>query len=584
MELFKQKKEKLLEKAKRLKAFAEEFKDENITATLEEFIKEIQKDLTFNILCLGDFSSGKTTFINNFFIGKEVLPTKVTPTTAKLTILKYGDEFKIRVHYKNGSFRDLKGEEVKEELNNILTKDGKEVDKVDKVEVFINSEILKGGIEVVDSPGLNDPEIERMKVTLKYIDQADSVLYLLTAQQAWKGSEKEFLEEKIFRKEDLDKIFFLLNFWDVIGEEERGELLEHVKEQMKKSLKKVEAELNVKIEFPPLIPISAKTGENFDLLREKLWTYLDEKKEKDGIFKQKQKKLEIIKDKLKQFLNYKLELYTKENKELEENLSKIKEELESLKQEIERFHEEIKEKVEEVLDEFFREMEDIIEEVKESCTQRIVKRASKIKDIEKLNQILTKTWTIELFKKKRNFERLCDSYYKKVREIVESEKAKLDLDKMFLKKEFVNAKDLKSLPHTIEEDDSGFLTDILITGGSVGISIALAAINPFLGLIGLVGIGAGLVYKNKEEKEKISQIIYNIEEILEEFVTERINKLNEKREDVLNCIIEHIRSELVEAYKEKQKLYEKILHDKKIKEDTKEINFLRQKLEELEKI
>jgi len=51
------------------------------------------EQLNFNVLCLGDFSSGKSTFINNFFLENKVtLPVRATTTTAKLTVIKYGKE------------------------------------------------------------------------------------------------------------------------------------------------------------------------------------------------------------------------------------------------------------------------------------------------------------------------------------------------------------------------------------------------------------------------------------------------------------------------------------------------------------
>jgi predicted GTPase len=303
--MFKEKRELLKQRAEKLEEIAKELGEKSVLSTLNQFRKSIERDLSFNLLCLGDFSSGKSTFVNNFFVGQDLLPTNTTPTTAKLTILKYGKERKLRVHKKGGKIEEHT-ENLKEILKKSGAKDGEELEQVEFLELFIDSPFLKDGIVVVDSPGLNDPEIERMKITLDYLQQADAVLYLLTALQAWKRSEKEFLEEKVLSKRDIDKIFFLLNFWDIVPENEKESLIKYVKEQMEASLKVAEAELGEKLTPPPLIPISATTKEGFETLYRLLWDYLAQ---------QKGNKLLEIKER-------KLELLEKEEQSVEEELKK----------------------------------------------------------------------------------------------------------------------------------------------------------------------------------------------------------------------------------------------------------------------
>ena len=49
----------------------------------------------------GQFSSGKSTFLNAL-LSKDVLPTGVTPVTSKVNYIRYGEEFKLQVHYYDG--------------------------------------------------------------------------------------------------------------------------------------------------------------------------------------------------------------------------------------------------------------------------------------------------------------------------------------------------------------------------------------------------------------------------------------------------------------------------------------------------
>ena len=61
--------------------------NESITNQIDSFYTEVSDELTFNVLCVGDFASGKTTFINQFFLEKSILPTSPIVTTAKLTVI-----------------------------------------------------------------------------------------------------------------------------------------------------------------------------------------------------------------------------------------------------------------------------------------------------------------------------------------------------------------------------------------------------------------------------------------------------------------------------------------------------------------
>src|SRR5271165_4842815 len=58
----------------------------------------------FRVLVLGEFKRGKSTLINAL-LGEPILPANVTPTTAVLTVVKYGEERRAIVHYYAGSVR-----------------------------------------------------------------------------------------------------------------------------------------------------------------------------------------------------------------------------------------------------------------------------------------------------------------------------------------------------------------------------------------------------------------------------------------------------------------------------------------------
>ncbi len=577
------KKNILIQKINKLKNFAVDLKNENLNDNLDAFLKEIQKDLTFNVLCLGDFSSGKSTFINRFFIEKDVLPTNVTTTTAKLTIIKYGEKEKIAIHYKEGEKKEYY-EDFENILKNAVAKGGEEVENIDFVEVFIPSSILKDGIIIVDSPGLNDPESERMKITYDYLERADSVLYLLTALQAWKRSEKEFLEEKVLRKEDLDKIFFLLNFWDMIKDDEKDDLLSFVKGQMRQSLKITEAELGVKLSEPPLIPISSKTKENFELLKKELWSYLESRKGQ-AILESKYKKLEVFKNKIKSLIIEEINMQEKEKKEIEHSLTELKDEIDKLKNEVKEFKDNLKEKVEIIIDELFSEIEEYSKNLKEKIILRIKRRIEEVKDLNDLEKLIRESIDKVVYIEKKNFEACYLKFYKKIENIIEKEKSRLELDKYFLKSKTLDIEEIKKLKKSDIPIDTDYTMDILITGGSVISALVLASIaNPVLAIFALPGIAYNIFYRQKKEKQEILRTISILEEEIEENLLDSINQLKLKKDEIVDYILDNIKNELIEAYKEKEKIYKKILEDKENNKENEIIELYKNKLQELESI
>ena len=48
---------------------------------LDSLAQKVRDDLQFIVLCVGDFSSGKTTFINKFLLRDDILPARARPTT-----------------------------------------------------------------------------------------------------------------------------------------------------------------------------------------------------------------------------------------------------------------------------------------------------------------------------------------------------------------------------------------------------------------------------------------------------------------------------------------------------------------------
>ena len=76
-------------------------------------------------------------------------------------------------------------------------------------------ELLSKGIEIIDSPGLNDTEA-RNELSLGYLNNCHAVLFVLSASQPCTLGERRYLENYI--KDRGLSVFFLINAWDRVKE------------------------------------------------------------------------------------------------------------------------------------------------------------------------------------------------------------------------------------------------------------------------------------------------------------------------------------------------------------------------------
>jgi small GTP-binding protein len=121
-----------------------------------------QLDEFFLLVIVGEFNAGKSAFINAL-VGDTVLQEGVTPTTATLQLLTYG-----------------------ETRSRSLDADGLHV-------MTAPVELLRE-IHLVDTPGTNAIQREHERLTTEFVPRADLVLFITSADRPFTESERRFLE------------------------------------------------------------------------------------------------------------------------------------------------------------------------------------------------------------------------------------------------------------------------------------------------------------------------------------------------------------------------------------------------------
>jgi small GTP-binding protein len=187
-------------------------------ADLDSLQKAIlQLDELFLIVIAGEFNAGKSALINAL-LGQKVLAEGATPTTSRVTLVKWGEQA---------------AEQVVDESFAVYT---------------YPLPLLKE-LNIVDTPGTNAVIRQHERLTDEFVPRSDLVLFVTSADHPLTESERQFLERILTWGK---KVVFVLNKVDIFEDdsalqEVRNFILKHT--------------VTILGDQPQLFPVSAKLAQ-----------------------------------------------------------------------------------------------------------------------------------------------------------------------------------------------------------------------------------------------------------------------------------------------------------------------------------
>lgn len=250
----------------------------------ENFLKDIEslskksKSKDINIAVIGEFNSGKSTFINAL-LRERILKEAGRPTTAAATyitrsrphnLLQYifGTKSYVTVGFDDGqsfifntSNYSRCSEYIQQSYNiqtsslndiiNVLTAEQQVAKHVVKLHVELKTKGLPKNIVVIDTPGFNPGEINfdnHLKITEDVVAKvADMAIILMPSTQPMSATLVDFLETNIRRY--IHRCVFIITKIDLIPEYERESVYEYVRNQV----------CQLGVQSPRVYGISART-------------------------------------------------------------------------------------------------------------------------------------------------------------------------------------------------------------------------------------------------------------------------------------------------------------------------------------
>jgi small GTP-binding protein len=176
-----------------------------------------QLDELFLLVVVGEFNAGKSALVNAL-LGEKVLAEGVTPTTSRVTMIRWGEDVK---------------ETVVDEGYSVVTHP---------------LDLLKE-VNIVDSPGTNAIIRQHERLTEEFVPRSDLVLFTTSADRPMTESERQFLTRILAWGK---KVIFVLNKTDIL---ENPAALDEVKSFI------TQHAAGVLGDVPQLFPVSAKLAQ-----------------------------------------------------------------------------------------------------------------------------------------------------------------------------------------------------------------------------------------------------------------------------------------------------------------------------------
>ena len=270
-------------------------------------IRKKQNDANLYLAVIGEFSSGKSTFINAL-LGFRLLKEAVTPTTACATYIRCkGNSLKIDVEFFTGSRFVVSTTEEFQKLAaylhfhhnrmfydlrsavEALTSDQSIAKTVKSLYIDVPNSNIPSNIVIIDTPGFNpgaNDVSNHVEITKQVVeDIADAAIILTPQEQAMSSTLIKFLQKNIQRY--LHRCIFVVTKMDVIDKDTREGIIDYVKSRIQHNLNISNPKLfgGSAITMLPVkkIPIGKEQEwvsfqRDFSWFEHRVWSYLQKSK------------------------------------------------------------------------------------------------------------------------------------------------------------------------------------------------------------------------------------------------------------------------------------------------------------------
>ncbi|MBL8618541.1 MAG: dynamin family protein [Deltaproteobacteria bacterium] len=199
------------------------------------------------VVVVGEVNRGKSTFLNAL-MGRKIFPPRATVCTAVLTELRDGPTTAEALH-RDGRRVPLvlpSGDEISTALQAVVSAKNPDANRLERVRLTFPNRFARDGVVLVDTPGVNDPELWREEITRAAVRQADAAIFLIDPQTPLRLTERIFLQETVHHRVE-DRLLFVVTKVDQVSASDLADAME-----------RLHTELGAVVRRPRILAVSSK--------------------------------------------------------------------------------------------------------------------------------------------------------------------------------------------------------------------------------------------------------------------------------------------------------------------------------------
>jgi GTP-binding protein EngB required for normal cell division len=203
----------------RIQEICDQFHLLSLNRQIEACEKLLQQNQLIDVAILGQFKSGKSSFLNSL-IGKPILPVGVTPVTTTITRLQYGKRERAIIRHFDG--REIEADiaaigEFTSEAQNPANQKNVEV-----VDVELPSLEKYAGLRLVDTPGLGSIFKYHMETSENWLPEVGTALLAISSDRPLAENDLQLIRDL---RKHTPKIVLLLTKADLLSPDQQEEVV-----------------------------------------------------------------------------------------------------------------------------------------------------------------------------------------------------------------------------------------------------------------------------------------------------------------------------------------------------------------------
>jgi GTPase Era involved in 16S rRNA processing len=214
----------------RIQEICDQFHIVSLSRQIEAWENLLRQEQLIDVAILGQFKSGKSSFLNSL-IGKPILPVGVIPVTTAITRLQYGKRERVIVRHFDGQQTEVKIGAIAEFTSE--AKNPANQKNVEVVDVELPSLEKYAGLRLVDTPGLGSIFKYHIETSENWLPEVGTALLAISSDRPLAENDLQLIQDL---RKHTPKIVLLLTKADLLSPEQQKEVVHFFRTALQREL------------------------------------------------------------------------------------------------------------------------------------------------------------------------------------------------------------------------------------------------------------------------------------------------------------------------------------------------------------